>query len=240
MISKNQRIIYKFILSLSLTVCVPAWADVQYVIEQNLENRMQDMYNLNKQMNSGIQQNAYATQAMKNVLQNSLAGASGLGLINNPVDEQKFRDWTPSVEDLANMTAQGLQTGSLADQIKYYHEKFQIPSAARLTPGNPHSPVADYGIFSAVTTNAALTVADKSFNNVPQIQLQINSLYQQLDRQSTLKQAQDFNSVIMLRIAALQTDLIRLQSQQLKIQAVSQQENNLKRTTMITFIQDIK
>ena len=83
-------------------------------------------------------------------------------------------------------------------------------------------------------------MADKGFDHAAELQDQLNFFYQELDRQQTLKQSQDFNSVILLKIASLQADLIRLQSQQLKIQAVSQQENNVKRINMSQFVEDIK
>jgi type IV secretion system VirB5/TraC/TraE/TrbJ family protein len=218
-----------------------AYADgPAYVVEQNLENTAQNIYNLNQQMYTATKQNTMATESMSRTVQSSLTGNNSIGLLNNSASEQAFRNWTPTASDLANMVAQGLQTGNLADQIKYYNQKFKIPTAAELMPNNPASPAADYGVFSAVSTNTALSVADKGFDNVQQVQDQINFLYQELDRQQTLKQSQDFNSVILLKIAALQTDLIRLQAQQLKIQAVSQQENNIKRTTMSQFVEDIK
>lgn len=226
---------------LAILFSFSAYADSpSQVVEQNLENIDQNIYNLNQQIYTATKENTMATQSMSRTVQGSLTGNNSVGLLNNPAAEQAFRNWTPSSEDLANMVAQGLQTGNLADQIKYYNQKFKIPTTAELMPHNPGSPAADYGVFSAVSTNTALSVADKGFDNVQQIQDQINFLYQELDRQQTLKQSQDFNSVILLKIAALQTDLIRLQAQQLKIQAVSQQENNIKRTTMSQFVEDIK
>jgi hypothetical protein len=212
-----------------------------YVVDQNLETQAQNTYNLlNSRIYNAINQSTMASMATSRTVQSSLTGSNNNGLLNNTAADKEFRDWTPTSEDLQNMVAQGLQAGSLADQIKYYNQKFHIPTAAQLSPTNPNSPQASYGVFSAVSTNAALSVADKGFDNVTQIQQQINNLYQQLDRQQTLKQSQDFNSVILLKIAALQTDLIRLQAQQLKIQAVAQQENNLKRTTMAQFLEDVK
>lgn len=220
--------------------CPIIWAaPPAYVVDQALETQAKETYDLEKQMYSATQQSSMATQTMSRVIQSSLTGNSGIGTINNPNAEQNFRNWTPSSEDLTNMVAQGLQTGSLSDQIKYYNGKFKIPSAAQLSPENPNSASAEYGVFSAVSTNAALSIADKSFDNVIQIQQQINFLYKELDRQRTLKQSQDFNSVIMLKIAAFQADLIRLQSQQLKMQALAQQENNMKRIATAGFIQNI-
>lgn len=234
----------KRLIGLSLLLCQPGFATAvppTYVIDQNLETQAENTYNLlNTRIYGAINQSNIATQSTNRIIQSSLTGSSTQGLRNNPAIEQQFRDWTPTSADLASMVAQGLQTGSLSDQIRYYNQKFNIPNAAQLSPRNPQSPQADYAVFSAVSTNAALSIADKGFDNVVQIQQQINTLYRQLDQQSTLKQSQDFNSVILLKIAALQTDLIRLQSQQLKISAVSQQENNVKRVTMSQFIEDIK
>ncbi len=210
------------------------------VVEQNLENQAQNLYNLNQQIYSSVKQNTNATLSTGRIVQNSLTGSYNMGLLNNSQADQTFRNWTPSAEDLANMVALGMQTGSLTDQIKYYNKKFKIPTTVELSPHNPDSAVAQYGVFSAISTNTALSIADKGFDNVIEIQDQINFLYKELDHQQTLKQSQDFNSVILLKIAALQIDLIRLQSQQLKIQAVNQQENNLKRINVSEFVEEIK
>jgi|GEM_PF-4393106 len=236
--------IYKLLLPAVIALWPIGFANADpptYVVDENLETQAQNTYNLlNTRIYGAITQSAVATQATNRIIQSSLTGNTSAGFLYNTQSEQQFRNWTPTAADLADMAAQGLQTGSLADQIKFYNQKFGVPSAAQLNPQNPQSPEANYGVFSAVTTNAALGIADKGFDNVVQIQQQINYLYQQLDRQQTLKQSQDFNSVILLKIAALQTDLIRLQSQQLKIQATSQQEGNVKRTTLSQFVEDIK
>ena len=219
-----------------LWMIVNAWADPPlYVVDTQLETQSQNIYQvLNGAILNSINKGTMANQYTNINIQKGLIGNSNIGLVNNLEPEQTFRNWTPTSADLASMVQQGLQTGSLSDQIKYYNQKFNIPQ------GNAKSPAADYGVFSAVATNAALGIADKGFDNAIYIQQQINFLYQQLDRQQTLKQAQDFNSVILLKIAAFQADLIRLQSQQLKITAVSQQENNVRRTTMNQFVEDIK
>jgi len=212
-----------------------------YVIDEKLESQAADTNDLlNTRIYGAITQSTVATQATNRIIQSSLTGTSSAGMLNNSSAEQQFRDWTPTSEDLAEMIAQGLQTGSLADQIKYYNQKFHIPTAEQLNPKNPQRPATQSAVFSAVSTNVALSVADKGFDNVVQVQQIINSLYQQLDRQTTLKQSQDFNSVILLKIAALQADLIRLQSQQLKIAAISQQEHNQRRIDLSEFVENVK
>lgn len=240
---KNSKNIYRNLTFFGVLISVNTAFAVETipVSDANLQSTAEQTYSvLNTKIYGAINQSTSATQSMNRSIQGSLTGTNGTGLRNNALEEQSFRNWTPSSQDLINMVQQGLQTGSLADQIAYYNSKFKVPSAQQLNPGNPDAPTANLGVFSAVATNAAFSVADKSFDNVAQIQQQINYLYLQLDKQNTLKQSQDFNSVILLKIAALQTDLLRLQSQQLKMQAVSQEENNTKRMTMSQFIQDIK
>jgi hypothetical protein len=180
-----------------------------------------------------------ALQKIDTTIKNGLSGSSNVGGSNNLEAEQNFRNWTPSSADLVNMVQQGLQTGSLADQIQYYNQRFRIPTGEELTPANPNSMQADYGVFSAVSTNAALGIADKSFDNIAHILQKINFLYRQLDQQRTLKDSTDFGSVVLLQIAALQADLVRLESQQLKMLGVSQQEGNSRRAFAAQFVQDM-
>lgn len=181
-----------------------------------------------------------AVQAQTNILQESLTGISGMGSAFNTQQEKNFRNWTPTAQDLANMVAEGLQTGSLADQIKYYNQKFPIPTMQQLTPNDKNSIAGNYGVFSAVNTNAAFSVADKSFDNAAQIVNQINYLYTLIDRQQTLKQSMDLNNAILAKIASLQNELLRVQAQQLKMQAVDQQQSNSARLLMTHFIKKVK
>jgi hypothetical protein len=205
-------------------------------VEQNT-GRMADTLDI---MSTTLSNTNTAVQAQTQVLEESMTGVTGIGAEFNTAQEQNFRNWAPSAEDLANMVAEGLQTGSLADQIKYYNQKFPIPKITDLTPNNENSIAGNYGVFSAVNTNAALSVADKSFDNAQQIVNQINFLYTLIDRQQTLKQSMDLNTAILGKIATLQNELLRVQAQQLKMQAVSQQQNNTARTLMAGFVQEIK
>lgn len=229
------------------TLCVFNYSHVIYaaagttVTDPTLESTDSNIYNF---MTSNIYpalNNMNTTVQMENqTLQNSLTGSSGIGAELNSANEQGFRNWTPTSQDLMNMVQEGLQTGSLADQIKYYNQKFHIPAASDLDPHNPQSEMANYGVLSAVSTNAALGVADKGFDNAQQIVNQINLLYHLIDQQQTVKQGIDLNSAILLKIASLQADLMRLQSQQLKMQALGQEQNNTARNYMASFVQDVK
>lgn len=209
--------------------------------DPTLEKSARDIANsLNNEIYPAVSSTNRAVQQQTEILEQGLTGIAGVGALFSTPQEQAFRNWTPTAEDLANMIKEGLQTGSLADQIKYYNQKFPIPTASSITPGDPHSVAAQYGVFSAINTNAALSIADKSFDNVQQIQTQINYLYSLIDRQQTLKQGMDLNSAILVRIASLQAELIRLHSQQLKMLAVAQQQGNSARSIMTTFVQNLK
>lgn len=208
---------------------------------RNIEQKQAQMYDfMSNNLYPAIQDNKAAMQAAQQTIEKSLTGNSGVGATFNTTEEQNFRNWTPSSKDLENMVRQGLQTGSMADQIKYYNEKFNVPSAADLTPADENSVMGNYGEFSAVSTNAALSVADKSFDNARAISLQLNSLYSMIDQQPTLKQSMDLNTAIALKIAALQAELMRIQAQQLKMQAVSQHQNNANRLEMMHFVKDVQ
>lgn len=206
---------------------------------QDLLNKLTEIKNTLDSNGQEIHGQSAAVRSMNSTLQRGLTGNSGIAAFNNTATERNFRDWTPSSADLVKMVQQGLQTGSLTDQIKYYNEKFPVPTSENLDPNNPNSATANYGVFSAISTNAALGIADKSFDNAPDIIKQINFLYQQIDEEQTLKQGMDLNSVILLKIATLQTDLVRLQAQQLKMLGVSQEEGNIKRMFAAQFIQDV-
>lgn len=240
MLSKSKLIVL-FLLLFSAAV----YANDQ--AEQETANNTNAIEGINTQMktdldsmSASISSTNTAVQAQTQVLEESMTGITGVGAEFNTAQEQSFRNWAPSAEDLANMVAQGLQTGSLADQIKYYNQKFPIPKVTDLTPNDDNSIAGNYGVFSAVNTNAALSVADKSFDNAQQIVNQINFLYTLIDRQQTLKQSVDLNSSILGKIATLQNELLRVQAEQLKMQAVSQQQSNNTRTLMAGFVQEIK
>jgi hypothetical protein len=238
---KSMKLMVAALVCFALFLAASAFAQPQPVTDTVLEDMTSNMRDiLSNRIAPEIAQQSDSLQALNKTVQHTLSGSSGVGGLNNIATEQNFRNWTPSSADLASMVQQGLQTGSMADQINYYNQKFKIPAAAELTPGNPHNVTADYGVFSAVATNAALGVADKSFDNVAYIVQQINFLYRQLDQQQNLKQSADFNTVILLKIAALQTDLIRLEAQQLKMLGVAQQQSNSKRTFAAQFIKDIE
>lgn len=210
--------------------------DPAYVVEQNLEQQAQQLYDLlNHPIYQAIGEGTNAMQQVNTTVQRSLMGKKNLGAQNNSTAEQNFRNWTPTAEDLEQMTKQGLQTGSLADQIRYYNQKFPIP-----TQHTEHATAAnDYNSFAQSNTNAAFSVADKSFDNAKLIAQQINQLYQEIDQQDNLKSSTDLNSAILLKIVALQADLMRIQAQQLKLQAVNQQQNNSQRNYLQNFVQDV-
>lgn len=241
----NKKILTWFAVASMLSVGTTSFADVPtspiQVIEQKLEQQTEDIYNiLQQKISPGVQSTATAMQEANKSLRLGLMGATGVAFANNSAAEQAFRNWTPTAQDLEMMVQQGLQTGSLADRIKYYNQKFPLPTIQQLSPDGQSNVNANYGVFSAVTTNAALGVADKGFNNAAEIVQQINLLYSKIDTQQSLKQGLDLNSVILLKIAALQADLMRIQAQQLKMQAVSQQAGNTQRSVMSGFIQDVK
>lgn len=229
--------IVAFILLPSVSSADPT--QTQQVQDQTLEQAANTISETLNKIYPEITQQSSSISSLNRTIQEGITGTTGAAAFNNLKTEQDFRDWTPNSADLANMVREGLQTGSLADQIKYYDEKFRIPKPEQLDAKNPNSLQADYGVFSAVSTNTAFSVADKGFDNVDHILKQLNLLYKQVDQQQTLKQSVDLNSILLLRIAALQTDLIRLQAQQLKMQAVSQQENNNKRTIAAQFIHEV-
>lgn len=241
MLNVVKKLIIIGISILLVMLAQTTYADPNQVTDPTLETAANNTYNfLTGEIYPALNSLNTTTQENTAILQKSTTGSTGIGAEFNTATEQGFRNWTPTAEDLSNMVQEGLQTGSLADQITYYNQKFHIPKAAQLTPHNPNSIVGNYGVFSAVTTNAALSIADKSFDNAKQISDQINYLYSQIDLQPTLKQQLDLNSAILLKIAALQTDLIRLQAQQLKVEAVAQQQNNNTRTLMAHFIQNVQ
>lgn len=224
--------------STSLTAAVTPPATVTDPTLEKSTSNIESL--LNNQIYPAVSSTNRSVQQQTQILEQGLTGISGIGAVFSSPQEQAFRNWTPTSEDLTNMIKAGLQTGSLADQIKYYNQKFPIPNSTQLTPGNPNSIAAQYGVFSAVNTNAAFVIADKSFDNIQQIMSQISYLYTLVDRQQTLKQGMDLNSAILVRIATLQTELIRLQSQQLKMQAVAQQQGNGTRTVLAQFVENLK
>jgi type IV secretion system protein VirB5 len=239
MLRENKIILY-FTLSLFIASAHAATPQTEIVQDQAVENNTSNMLNTLNNMSSTMSSTNTAVQAQTQVLEESLTGITGVGAMFNTAQEQNFRNWTPSAEDLVNMVAEGLQTGSMADQIKYYNQKFPIPKVTDLTPNDDSSIAGKYGVYSAVNTNAAFSVADKSFDQAQQIVNQINFLYTLIDRQQTLKQSMDLNTAVLAKIATLQNDLLRVQAQQLKMQAVSQQQSNTTRTLMAGFVQEIK
>ena len=238
----------KFLRYLILSLCLLSFSVYAEIVSdpaleessRNIEEKQNQLYNLmNNSIAPAIREGREASEAMRQTMEKSLTGNSGVGAAINTPEEQSFRDWTPSAQDLQNMVSQGLQTGSMADQIKYYNEKFNVPRSVDLTPADENSVMGSYGEFSAISTNAALSVADKSFNNASAISKQLNYLYGLIDQQPTLKQSMDLNTAIALKIAALQAELMRLQAQQLKMQAVSQHETNSNRLEMMHFVKNI-
>lgn len=241
MLNRDKFKIILFTLSAALNSQFIFAATGTTVTDPTLETTDSNIYNFMTGNIYPALNNMNTTVQLENqTLQNSLTGSSGIGAELNSATEQGFRNWTPTSQDLMNMVQEGLQTGSLADQIKYYNQKFHIPTASDLDPHNPHSEMANYGVLSAVSTNAALGVADKGFDNAQQIVDQINLLYHLIDQQQTVKQGIDLNSAILLKIASLQADLMRLQSQQLKMQALGQEQDNTARNYMASFVQNVK
>lgn len=209
-----------------------------YVVDQKLEDSSKEIQDILQNQASQISQQTNAIKNMNVSVNAGLTGETGIGGEINTAAEQSFNNWTPTAQDLTNMVQEGLQTGSLADQVKYYNEKFRIPSTENIP--EQAKTMADYNVFSAVSTNGALVIADKGFSNAADIVRQINFLYRQIDQQKTVKESMDLNSAILLKIASLQVDLIRLQSQQLKMQSVSQQKNNSEYAFMTQFVKDVE
>ena len=84
-----------------------------------------------------------------------------------------------------------------------------------------------YAKYSDKHTKVSMAMADSVYETVGKEQKLINKMLNDSAGRETLKESMDQNSALLVKLAQLQMEVIRMQSQQLRLQAISQQKENV-------------
>lgn len=143
----------------------------------------------------------------------AMVGSSGLGQMFDEADKE-FWNWS-----------QEKSHGSprIVAILKKYEDYFPLLNRTQINPRHSSSPSARVEELTLKTANQALGAADYGIERIGSELELLKKMGNAIDQQKTLKQSVDLNSQMLVRLGQLQTEMIRLQSNVLRVQSTEQQ-----------------
>jgi hypothetical protein len=140
-------------------------------------------------------------------------------------DAQDFWGWTPSVDELEEMNSAGLQPGKLQDRLKYYESRYGKSKKAtdfneNYDPQDPTTHMAAVQADQSASSRFALAVGHESFNRAEDFQEGYEKQLNKLKSVDTMKKSADMSNQLQLQLAQLMNEMLKLQSQQVQMQAL--------------------
>ena len=148
----------------------------------------------------------------------SLTGHYGHGSIGNPANGWGITSWA----NIADMVSRGLNPGDAA-QVRAYQEarnryQNQFPAlSSGLQTSNPRMNAYYSRVYSDGI--AGMSLGESTFNQTNNDLQDIQALKDRIDQTDNLKSAMDLNAAISVRVAAINAEMLRTQSAQLRLQA---------------------
>lgn len=142
-------------------------------------------------------------------------------------DGTDFFDWITSLDNLQQtiQTDDTYADDELTKKIQHYHNLYGTPKTPDIyVPHDPQSYSAQWQAEQSLAVQEGLSVSDIAFDKADGINQYIKNLRTQGYEISTQKEAIDYGNNIQLYMVTLMNEIMRLQAQQLRLMAVSENE----------------
>lgn len=141
-------------------------------------------------------------------------------------DGSDYFDWIATLDELQQSIQDGSAPSSeLTLKLKEYNEQYGAPHTAdTYVPHNPESYSAKWQAEQAMAVREGLGVSEVAFDKADGINSYIKKLRDESYEISTQKQALDYGNNIQLYMVTLMNEIMRLQAQQLRLMAVTENE----------------
>lgn len=142
-------------------------------------------------------------------------------------DGSNFFDWISTLDSLQESIQQGVTspTDDISLKVYEYQEIYGKPHAPEAyVPHAPKSYSAQWQAEQALAVQEGLSVSEVAFDKADDINQYIKKLRDEAYEVSTQKEAIDYGNNIQLYMVTLMNEIMRLQAQQLRLLAVSENE----------------
>lgn len=155
-------------------------------------------------------------------LKDSVTGNYGMGILLNGIDDEASRRALPQTwQEVVEMQKKGFY----GDLLQHYSEMLPKIDTNLLSANQKDRDVVGYKL-SKDNTQSAFAATEAVYNQLDKRLKTIEELMGQIDKTQNVKEAMDLNSRIVAETGFISLDLARLNSMQLSLQAVFQNESN--------------
>lgn len=155
-------------------------------------------------------------------VKDSMTGNYGMGILLNGIEEEASRRALPQTwQEVVEMQKKGFY----GDLLKHYSDMLPKIDTNFLSANQKDRDVIGYKV-SKDHTQSAFAATEAVYNQLDKRLKTIEELMGQIDQTQNIKQAMDLNSRIVAETGFVSLDLARLNSMQLSLQAVFQNESN--------------
>jgi len=212
---------FTLVLGLCTILIAPGWvqANLPVIDVTAITQMIEQSFQMADQLDKLVQQVGLLKQQIQ-----SLTGNYGMGAVGGNVNGWGANTWT----DIINMVGQGINPGDAAQvqAFKQAQAKYssQFPALSNnLQPGNPRMNATYNQSYSDAMAGTAL--GESTFDQINATLLNIQTLKDQIDHTDNVKSAMDLNAAITVQLAQLNSEMLRVQSAQLKLQASTKSES---------------
>jgi type IV secretion system protein VirB5 len=155
-------------------------------------------------------------------MKDSMTGNYGMGILLNGIEEEASRRALPQTwREVVEMQKKGFY----GDLLQHYSDMLPKIDLNFLSANKKDRDVVGYKL-SKDNTQSAFAATEAVYNQLDQRLKTIEGLMGQIDQTQNIKQAMDLNSRIVAETGFVSLDLARLNSMQLSLQAVFQNDSN--------------
>lgn len=155
-------------------------------------------------------------------MKDSMTGNYGMGIWLNGIEEETSRRALPQTwQEVVEMQKKGFY----GDLLKHYSDMLPKIDTNFLSANQKDRDVIGYKMAKD-HTQSAFAATEAVYNQLDKRLKTIEELMGQIDQTQNIKQAMDLNSRIVAETGFVSLDLARLNSMQLSLQAVFQNESN--------------
>lgn len=226
-----KKIMGKLMVALTLVLNTSwAYAALPVVDTSSIARLVQQIEEMRKQYEMLKQQYDQAVQ-----IKDNLQGNYGMGLLENGLQATKDRRPLPKTwQEVVSLQRSGKLPGLFAGKKDFY--KDLLPSIdSKLISQDPNNRSAVSYQLSADNTRAAFASVEAIYNSIENRIKTVESLTNEIEKTVNTKQAIDLNSRIVAESNFISTEMMRLNSIQLALQASFQNLQNQATATHSEF-----
>ena len=214
-------IAFTLVLGLCTILIAPGWvqANLPVIDVAAITQMIEQSFQMANQLERLVEQVGLLKQQIQ-----SVTGHYGMGAFGGGVNGWGATTWG----DIANMVSQGINPGDAA-QVQAYKQAqsryvTQFPALpGDLQPTNPRMNATYNQSYADAMVGTAL--GEGTFNQINTTLANIQALKDQIDQTENVKSAMDLNAAINVQLAQLNSEMLRVQSAQLRLQASTKSES---------------